>query len=362
DGTYVFEDYLDNDGIELEERIAIRGAVTVRGSDFLVDFSGTSPQVRGPLNSVPSSTLSAVYYVVRAITDPAIPNNAGCYRPISVTLPTGSILNPEPPAAVNSRTATVKRCVDVLMGALVRAAPERFPAASTGQLLVLSLGGIDPRTGRAYVTSELGGGGLGARPCKDGIDVVDTDVNNCMNIPVEALEMDYPIRILKNNLWADSCGAGRYRGGLGYEKVFQALRGQVVVSHRGERFYTAPWGLCGGRPGRKSRSLVRRRSGATEEIPSKRVFTLDEGETLHVFTAGGGGWGDPLERPPEEVRSDVLDRKVSQTTAREEYGVIIDAEDQSVNVAATEELRRELRQRRGPITWLFDRGEPLGRS
>ncbi|RMF92506.1 MAG: hydantoinase B/oxoprolinase family protein, partial [Nitrospinota bacterium] len=336
DGTYSFFDYLDNDGIDLDRRIKIQATITIQGSDFHVDFRGTSPQVRGPLNAVPSAAYSCVYYVVRAITDPEIPNNSGCYRPITISIPEGCLLNPRHPAPVNARTATMKRTVDVLLGALVRALPEKIPAAASGQLLVMSLGGIDPRTNRSYVTSELGAGGMGARSDRDGVDVVETDVTNCMNIPVEAIELDYPLRILRYRLWQDSGGAGKYRGGLGFEKIFQAVRGSVTISYRGERFFTQPWGLWGGLAAPCSQAKIRRQTGEEETIPSKRVFTLQEGEELHVFVSGGGGYGDPLTRDPHLVWQDVLDGKVSLLRAREDYGVVIQPETLVLDQDATQ--------------------------
>ncbi len=361
DGTYRFVDWLDHDGIELDRRIEIRVAVTVRGSDLVVDFTGTSPQVRGPFNSVPSSTLSAVYYVVRAVTDPQIPTNAGCFRPVSVVLPAGSLVNPRPPAPVSGRTATVKRIADTLLGALVPALPGRIPAASSGTLLVMALGGIDPRSGRPFVAAELAAGGMGARPGKDGLDAIETDVTNCMNIPVEALEMNFPVRVPYCRARPDSGGAGRRRGGLGLEKAFQAIDVELTVSHRGERFCTVPWGLFGGRPGAGGEAVVERADGTREAIPGKRIVRLDPGDTLHVRVAGGAGHGDPLEREPERVLDDVRDGKVSREAAVREYGVVLDAAGRAVDEAATRAQREALRAARGPITWTYDRG-PLGRE
>lgn len=272
--SYTFVDELDNDGIDLDRRVKIQATITVQGSELQVDFTGTSPQTRGPFNCVPSSTLSAVYYVLRTITDPHTPNNAGVFRAVKVVLPPGTLVNPDPPAPVCARTATVKRLADTLLGALVQAMPERIPAANSGQLLVLSFSGVDPPTGRRFVTSELGAGGMGARPTKDGVGAVDTDVTNCMNIPVEAIESDHPLRVLRNRLWNDSGGAGQYRGGLGYEKILEVVRGEVLIAYRGERFFSQPWGLFGGLPAPRSRAFVQRCDGPTEEIPSKGMYTL----------------------------------------------------------------------------------------
>ena len=192
DGEYRFEDCLDNDGVELDRRVKIAVTVHVRGSAMTFDFTGTDPQVRGPFNSVPASTLSAIYYAIRAISDPSIPNNGGCFRAVDAVLPEGTVVNPRPPAPVSCRTATIKRIADTILGALVRARPGRMPAANSGTLLVMAFGGQDPATGRPFVASELAAGGMGARPRKDGIDVIETDVTNCMNIPVESLEMGFP--------------------------------------------------------------------------------------------------------------------------------------------------------------------------
>ena len=346
DGSYTFSDIIDNDGVELDRRIKIQATVTVRDSDIHMDFTGTDPQAKGPVNCVPSPVMAGVYYVIRAITDYTIPNNAGCYRPVTVHLPQGTVVNPNPPAAVSARSVVMEAVVMVLLGALVQAIPDRLPAASGGNALAMILGGVDPLTGESYVCSELGTGGFGARPTKDGIDVLHADVINAMNVPVEVVEMDYPILVRRHNLWRDSGGAGRFRGGLGYEKVFELLRGESHVTHRGEFHYHAPWGLYGGKSGSNSRSLILRQNGSTEIIPSKQVFTLTAGEQVHVFTAGGAGYGNPWERPSEVVLADVLDGKVSLEVAKDEYGVII-TEDLAVDKEATQHLRQQLSAEEG---------------
>jgi N-methylhydantoinase B len=361
DGTYRFADWLDNDGIDLERPVRIEVAVTVRGSAMTFDFTGTSPQVRGPFNAVPASTLSAVYYAVRAISDPATPNNGGCFRALDVVLPPGSLVNPRSPAPVSCRTATIKRIADTILGALARALPERLPAAGSGTLLVMAFGGQDPETGRPFVASELAAGGMGARPAKDGIDVVETDVTNCMNIPVEALEMNFPLRIARAGLWADSAGAGTSRGGLGLEKVFEATTTDVTVAHRSERFHAPPWGLHGGRPARRGRAFVVRRDGSREELPSKRMLVLHPGDQLWEYVTGGAGWGDPLERDPDRVLADVRDGKVAAAAAGADYGVVLLPGAAGVDHDATKAARETLRAARGPVDWVFDRGD-LGRE
>jgi N-methylhydantoinase B len=356
DGEYRFEDYLDNDGVDLGRRVKIAVTVGVRGSSMTFDFTGTDAQVRGPFNSVPASTLSAVYYAIRAISDPSVPNNGGCFRAVDVVLPEGTVVNPRPPAPVSCRTATIKRIADTILGALVRALPERMPAANSGTLLVMAFGGTDPETGRPFVASELAAGGMGARPRKDGIDVIETDVSNCMNIPVESVEMSFPLRIPRARLWTDSGGAGQFRGGLGLEKVFEASETDVMISHRGERFASAPWGLHGGAPGRSGHAFIVRKDGRREELPSKQMIVLHAGDQLWEYIAGGAGYGDPLDRDPEMVQHDVLDGKVSRESAREAYGVVLAPDGGAVDEMSTKECREALRRRRGPITWTFDRG------
>jgi N-methylhydantoinase B len=359
DGTYRFADYLDNDGIDPERRVRIEVAVTIDGSDVVVDLTGTDAQVAGPINCVPASTLAAVYYVLRALIGPEAPSNAGCYRPVSTILPEGSVVNALPPAAVNARAVVVRRTVDALLGALAPALPDRIPAASNGHPLVLSLGGVDPSTKRRYITADIGTGGMGARPAKDGVETIQTDTSNAQNIPIEAVELESPLRVTHYRLRVDSGGPGRHRGGLGFERGLEVLRGELRVSHRGERHRTAPWGLFGGEAGATARSLLTRADGTTLSIPSKLDFTMAPGDRLELWTTGGGGHGDPLERDPDLVLEDVLDGKVSPEAARDRYGVALRGGE--VDASRTAELRQGLAAARGPIAWTYDRG-PLGRE
>ena len=320
EGTYRFVDYLDNDGIELDKPIRIEVAVTVKDGDIEFDFEGTSRQVKGPLNCVPSGSLAAACFAVRALTDHTIPTNGGCFRPIKLRLPAGTIVNPQEPAPVNARTSTIKRITGCMIGALAQILPERVPAASAGELLVLAFGGSHPNGGGRYVVGELIAGGSGASAGVDGVDVVETDATNCMNLPAEAMEMEAPIRVHRVALRQDSGGAGTFRGGLGVVREYEILDGEVSLSHRGERhFFSAP-GLDGGSEGAKAHSVIRRADGSEEVIPSKAATTLHKGDRLVVETAGGGGYGDPRGRAAEQVREDVRNGKVSEEAARTAYG------------------------------------------
>ncbi|MCP5157467.1 MAG: hydantoinase B/oxoprolinase family protein [Ectothiorhodospiraceae bacterium] len=310
DGTYHYVDWLDNDGIDLDQPIRIEVAVTVAGDAIHVDFTGSSKQVRGPFNCVPSGSRAAAYFTLHALTDPGIPTNGGCFRPVTLNLPEGSIVNPREPAPVNSRTATIKRIAGCIIGALRQAIPDRAPADAAGELLVLAFGG-ERVDGSRYVVGELIAGGSGASAGKDGVDVIETDGSNCMNLPVEALEMDAPIRVHRTELRAGSGGAGEFRGGLGIVREYEVLHGDVVFTHRGERHVHPAQGAQGGEAGALARSVIRRANGREETIASKLVTRLGPGDRVLVETAGGGGYGVPARRAAERVEADRLDGKVA---------------------------------------------------
>ncbi len=320
EGVYRSVDYLDNDGIDLKTPIRIEVAAIVKDGTITFDFEGTSPQVRGPLNCVPSGSLAAACFAVRALTDPRIPTNGGCFRPLALRLPKGSIVNPEEPAPVNARTATIKRITTCMIGALAPVLPRKVPAASAGELLVLAFGGRRS-DGSRYVVGELIAGGSGAASGQDGVDVIETDATNCMNLPVEAMEMEAPIRVHRVALRMDSGGAGAFRGGLGVVREYEVLEGEISFSHRGERHFSAASGLAGGAEGARARSEIIRADGRIEEIPSKIVTTLHPGDRVVVETAGGGGYGEPGRRPASRVEADVRNGKVSASTARRVYGM-----------------------------------------
>jgi N-methylhydantoinase B len=210
-------------------------------------------------------------------------------------------------------------------------------------LLVMAFGGHDPESGRPFVASELAAGGMGARPDKDGIDVIETDVSNCMNIPVESVEMNFPLRIARARLWRDSGGAGRFRGGLGLEKVFEATTTDVMVSHRGERFGSSPWGLEGGASGVRAHAHIVRADGTREALPSKKMIVLHPGDQLWEYIAGGAGYGDPLDRDAAAVFADVLDGKVSPAMALEAFGVALTTDGAAVDDVKTKEARERRR-------------------
>ena len=318
-GTYRYVDYNDNDGLDLDQRIRIEGAVTPDGGNFHCDFTGTNAQVRGPFNVVRSGTQAAAYFVVRAICGDEIPTNGGCFRPVSISIPPGSILDPVEPAPVNARSATIKRVTGAMLGALREVLPDVIGADAAGEMLALMFGGSH-RNGKPYVVGELVAGGSGAGPQSDGVDVIETDATNCMNLPVEALEQDAPIRMHQCALRSDSGGPGRFRGGLGVVRDYEILDGEVTFTHRGERHFVAARGAFGGQDGAMARTVIVRADGTTEVVPSKLVTQLRAGDRVIVETAGGGGFGAPRERDADSVTRDVANGKISKATARDAYG------------------------------------------
>jgi N-methylhydantoinase B len=323
EGTYRYADHMDNDGIELDRRIRIAVAVTIEDGTVTCDFEGTSRQLRGPFNCVPSGSQAAAYFVVRAVTDPSIPTNGGCFRPVSLRLPRGSLVNPIEPAPVNSRTATIKRITSSLLGALKEVLPEKIPADSGNELLTLMFGGRHAN-GNNYVVGELTAGGSGASIRGDGVDSVETDASNCMNMPAEAMEMECPLRIHRVALRSDSGGAGQYRGGLGCIREYEVLDEEITLTHRGERHFCPARGARGGQEGALAVSVIHRTNGDEEIIPSKLETVLFKGDRLVVETAGGGGYGDPSKRDREVVERDVHDGKVSKELASRIYGVSVE--------------------------------------
>jgi len=320
EGVYNYEDYLDDDGIS-GVRVKIRVALRIGGGGVTVDFSGSSPQVEGPVNAVYAVTASAVYYTIRAMTDPDIPPNEGCYRPISIVAPEGTVVNARPPAAVAAgNLETSQRIVDVLIGALALAVPERAIGACQGTMNNVTIGGIDPRSGKPYTFYETIGGGLGARSIKDGIDGIHCHMTNTLNTPVEALEIAYPLRVERYELRSDSCGAGRWRGGLGIRRDLRIVGHRAKVSLIGDRRAIPPYGIFGGQAGGKgSQSVIV--AGQEQAVPSKGSMVLESDSVVSIRTPGGGGCGDPSERDRGMILQDCREGRISAEYAIEHYRV-----------------------------------------
>ncbi len=284
-------DYLDDDGFGTRN-IPIRVRVTVQNSQMEFDFTGSSRQVKGPLNAVYSITLSAVYYVVRCITDPKIPANEGCFEPVRVIAPSGTVVNALPPAPVaGGNVETSTRIVDVSLRAFARLVPERVCAACQGTMNNVTIGGPDVRAGKYFTYYETVAGGFGARHSKSGIDGIHSHMTNTLNTPVEALEVAYPLRVERYEFVQGSGGSGRFRGGMGVRKDIEILSDDTTISLLGDRQAVGPWGLFGGTSGRPGKYEIRRRNGQVERLPSKCAVRAGRGDVLTICTPGGGGYG-----------------------------------------------------------------------
>jgi N-methylhydantoinase B len=290
-GTFSAEDFLDDDGFG-SDPIKIRVSITFDPSlsSARVDFSGSSPQVASSMNAVYAITYSATYYVFRCLLSEDAPANAGLMRPIAVYAPEGTIVNARPPAAVAAgNVETSQRIVDVLMRALARAIPERVPAASSGTMNNLTIGGIDPRSGGAFAYYETIAGGMGARPNADGLSGVHTHMTNSLNTPTEALEYAYPLRVRRYSYRPDSGGNGKFHGGDGLVREIELLA-DAQVTLLSDRRKFRPYGLAGGESGQAGKA-VHTSGDESHEIPAKSSLHAKKGDAVRIETPGGGGWG-----------------------------------------------------------------------
>jgi N-methylhydantoinase B len=299
-GQYRAEDFLDNDGIsdklvkiavtinveqrQLGGRVATQPVVTV-------DFTGSDPQVEGSVNAVEAITYSACFYVFRCLQAEDVPATAGLMRPIRVRAPEGTIVNARPPAAVaGGNVETSQRIVDVLLRALAQAIPEKIPAAASGTMNNLTIGGINPHTGKPFAYYETIAGGMGARPTKAGVSGVHTHMTNSLNTPAEALEYAYPLRVRRYSLGPGSGGTGKHRGGDGIVREIEVLT-DCEVTLLADRRTRGPWGLAGGEEGLPGKASVIRAGGTVEEMPGKFSTRLKKGDRVRIESPGGGGWG-----------------------------------------------------------------------
>jgi N-methylhydantoinase B len=285
DGTYSFEDVLEVGG-----DVTIRVEVTVDGDRVVADFDGTDPQVPVNVNAVRAVTVSCSYFVFRMLTDPDAPPNSGCYRPLEVRTPEGSVVDasfPAPTAAGNVETS--QRIVDVLLGAFAQALPDVVPAASQGTMNNLLLGASEPV---AYSYYETLGGGEGGTPHRAGQSGIHTAMTNTKNTPAEAVELAYPLRVWRYELRSGSGGDGEHPGGEGLVREIEVLE-DAMLTIQSERREHAPWGLAGGSDGAVGRNLVIRSDGTEEELGSKGTWQLETGDRVRIETPGGGGWGEP---------------------------------------------------------------------
>ena len=311
DGTYRFNDVFDNP--EIEGVLPIAVTITVTGDEMRLHFE-SPPQVRAGINMTYTALLATTYYMVKSVVDPTILPNAGLARPLTITAPEGTILNCKHPAAVNGRVQTCQRVSDLILGALAQAAPTRVSACTNSSCCVATFAGEQPKDGTIWVYVETMGGGAGARPTKDGLDGVHVHVTNTSNLPVEALELEYPLTLMRYELVDGSGGEGKFRGGMGLRRVYRAeadCRVRVDVS----RLRSRSWGLLGGLPG-----------ASGQMVPGPNVkFTRDHaelkaGDWFEVITPGAGGYGPPAERDRAAIARDLAEGIIDAATARDVYG------------------------------------------
>ena len=302
-GSYQAEDFLDGDGIsdrpvKIVVKISVRGQKRPRRRShkpiLTVDFTGSDPQVEGSINAVEAITYSACFYVFRCLVAEDVPATAGLMRPVRVIAPPGTVVNARPPAAVaGGNVETSQRIVDVLLRALAQALPERVPAAASGTMNNLTIGGIDPRTGEPFAYYETIAGGMGGRPGKAGVSGIHTHMTNSLNTPAEALEYAYPLRVRRYSLRRGTGGKGVYPGGDGIVREIEVLC-DAEVTLLSDRRNRGPRGLAGGEDGTPGMAAVIDKDKSGRRLPGKFNVRLKKGERIRIETPGGGGWGQKL--------------------------------------------------------------------
>ncbi|MFB6311756.1 MAG: hydantoinase B/oxoprolinase family protein [Salinirussus sp.] len=341
DGTYEAEDLMDGDGVT-DEPVRIALSITVDGDDLTIDFTGTAEQNTGPLNCTPAMAFAGVMAVIMALIGQDLPKNDGFYRPIETITPEGTMVNPVGNAPVAAGWEIAMRAGELVTKAMADAVPEKTIAASKGIVCNLAYGGRDPRDDEEYVYYETVAGGYGARAEKDGMEAVQTHFQNTANSPIEELETEIPLYVRRYELIRDSAGAGRTRGGLGVRRDMEFYDHRASFSVLSDRSNSTPWGLFGGQSGRPAKYIINPDSSNPRVVGSKSTTELQPNDIASVQTPGGGGYGDPLERPPEAVREDVRNEKVSVAAAENEYGVVIDPGTLNIDYDATARKRAEL--------------------
>jgi N-methylhydantoinase B len=316
-GRYDFTDHIDSDGFS-DAPIPIRVAITVReDGTLLVDYTGSSPQVKGALNSTLSFTHSLTYLSVRCVLSRDIPNNVGVFRCIEVKVPEASVLNPVMPAPCAARALTGYRVFDTMLGALAKIVPDRVPAAGEGGNSVICISGLRPNR-KPFIIVDMICGAWGGRPDKDGLEAVTNASQNLSNMPVEVMEAEHPVRVEEYAFVPDSCGAGKWRGGVGLRRSYRILAPEALLQMRTDRLAFRPYGLDGGAPGGPSRNFIEV-AGQIRPLPGKVTMTVPQGALIVHEQAGGGGFGDPRTREAARVAEDLADGKITADFARRHY-------------------------------------------
>ena len=319
DGEYAFEDVMDDDGLGQVD-IAIKLRITVRGDRITFDFSGTEKQVQGNINLTTNATESSVCYALKALLDPDVPNNFGVLDCFELITEPGTVVDCRFPAPVAARAHTCQRLADIIIGALAEALPDQVVGASNGANTTAVFSGIDPETGAGYLYLETLGGGFGGRNDRDGTDGIQVHITNTSNLPIEAIEMEYPLRVESYGFVEDSGGAGAYRGGLGLRRVIRPVGHDCVFNGAGERFRNQPWGIFGGKDGGSGQFIHIRADGSEQPLEIKPSgITLTPEEKVIVETPGAGGYGKPEDRTDELLAMDRDSGKFSEAYLKRFY-------------------------------------------
>jgi len=319
DGNYSFTDYMDDDGLNTKD-IKISVTIKKKGKKILFDFSETDDQVEGNFNLTFNATQSSVCYSLKALLDPDLPNNSGIFDAIDIKIPKGSLLNCLSPASVALRLNTCQRVVDVVLGAFINVLPEKITGAANGANTSAVFAGINPNNGKRYVYLETLGGGMGGRYSKDGKDGVQVHLTNTSNLPVEAIEMEYPLRVEEYSFVENSGGAGKYRGGLGIRRIIRPISHKCEFTGVGERFKHSPWGVFGGKSGKPGKFYLEHKNGKITKLPSKSssIYT-NENHAIIMETPGAGGYGNPKKRSKENILKDKVSGKFSNSFIKKYY-------------------------------------------
>ncbi len=342
DGRYEAERFVDDDGITLEQPVRVHVVAEKRGNRLHFDFSGSADQTQGPANIRPPLVQAACAYALISMIDPHMYVSSGLLRAFTIHAREGSVLNPRFPAPVNTYNPTVHALVDALFAALAPIVPGKVRADGSGSRSII-IGGRSTSAGQGYVQYEIIAGGGGARPTKDGPSAITVNQSNAKIAPIEIIESEFPTRITRFELIRDSGGAGEFRGGLGVRREYLNLA-DARFSIRSMKHVIPPHGMAGGRDGRPGDIWINPDSERAKRLPTRYAdYPLQEGDVFCLYTPGGGGYGDPLARPVERVLADVREGFVSPQAAEREYGVVLTADGQSVDEAATASKREKAR-------------------
>jgi len=345
DGEWSFEDWIDDDGVDYGKPIRLFVTIRKKGGHMVVDWTGTSPQVKGAINNTLSFTKAASYTGVRSVLPPGIPNNEGVFRAIEVVCPPGTVGNGVLPAACAARGLTGFRMTDCMFGALAMMLPDRVKAAGDGGNTGISIGGYDDAR-KPFIYVDFTCGAWGARPWADGLDGNSHMFANMASHSIEVTEAEHPISLLAYEFVPDRAGAGRFRGGVPFMRDYRFNEAEGTLQVRSDRRDHRPFGLYGGSPGAQSSNHLDP-DGETRPLPGKFTMTVRRGDVLRHVLAGAGGWGDPLERDPAAVLKDVRNELLSPARARQDYGVVVDIASWTVDAAATQRARAAIRAARG---------------